>query len=350
MKMRNLNVGEWSESYVLLKLLAEPLLPTCDDNIAPLDNAYETVREIIITDSSGVKLPYRPLSKYSCAPNAEGKMWISAAEIKSELPKIIAELSSKHNSKGAFPMPRIQRLYSLLGLQSVKQNSSSKIDIELALDSSGPQKPPEGYSIKSQLGSPGQLLNASKHTNVGFAIQGPIDEIYRRFNTKPLRYQRVLESLIKDFGEIRFEKNWSETFHENLRDCDEGFPTFFANLVLEKYKSISQIPISELVNKTSTRQEVLRREKQVKRLLRAAALGMVPSKRWDGQLQGYGGYLIVTKQGEVLRLPMKNQNSFESYLYKNTYFDTPSRERRIDPDASGAATTFYLCASIRFLK
>jgi type II restriction enzyme len=350
MKLQNLNIGEWSECYVFLKLLADPLLPTCDENLTPLDHSYETVREIIITDTSGTKLPFRPLSKYICAPNSDNKQEITAAEIKRELPSIINELSSKHNSKGAFPIPRIQRLYGLLGIPNMSRNSRSKIDIELVLASSGAPKPPEGYSIKSQLGRPAHLLNASQSTNLGFRISGPVEKVLNQLNAKSVRYQTLLEALVEDFGEIKFEKIHSETFYENLRDCDEGFPSFFASLVLAKYMSKSKVPISDLVHKTSTSRELSRREMQMKRLLRSAALGMVPSKRWDGKLQGYGGYLIVTKQGEILRLPMENLDSFESYLFKNTYFDTPAKKKWIKPDASGSATIIYLNASIRFLK
>jgi hypothetical protein len=77
---------------------------------------------------------------------------------------------------------------------------------------------------------------------------------------------------------------------------------------------------------------------------------MVPGTRWSNQLQGYGGYLVVSPEGEILRLPLKNEDSFCSYLYNNTYLDTPSKKLWIEPSDINGRTELSLNFSIRFMK
>jgi len=64
-----------------------------------------------------------------------------------------------------------------------------------------------------------------------------------------------------------------------------------------------------------------------KRFLTDIALGMMPSKVWNGQLDATGGYLVVREDGEVLCYHIYNRNEFEDYLYSNTKFETASSSR-----------------------
>ncbi len=61
-----------------------------------------------------------------------------------------------------------------------------------------------------------------------------------------------------------------------------------------------------------------------KKFLTAVALGMKPVTIWDGIDEANGGYIIVTKQGDVLAYHIYNHNYFEEYLLNNTKYETAS--------------------------
>jgi len=66
---------------------------------------------------------------------------------------------------------------------------------------------------------------------------------------------------------------------------------------------------------------------KVKRLLTDIALGMTPSKMWDGKLDATGGYLVVKESGDIICYHIYNRNEFENYLFANTRIITPSTSR-----------------------
>ena len=54
---------------------------------------------------------------------------------------------------------------------------------------------------------------------------------------------------------------------------------------------------------------------------------MKPATIWDGIDEATGGYIIVTKQGDVLAYHIYNRNYFEEYLLKITKYETASTSR-----------------------
>lgn len=66
---------------------------------------------------------------------------------------------------------------------------------------------------------------------------------------------------------------------------------------------------------------------KVKKMLTDIALGMMPSKVWDGHWDATGGYLVVKEDGDLLCYHIYNRSEFEDYLYTNTRFETASSTR-----------------------
>ncbi|MCR8684104.1 HpaII family restriction endonuclease [Campylobacter ureolyticus] len=64
-----------------------------------------------------------------------------------------------------------------------------------------------------------------------------------------------------------------------------------------------------------------------KKFLTAVALGMKPATIWDGIDEANGGYIIITKQGDILAYHIYNRNYFEEYLLNNTKYETASTSR-----------------------
>lgn len=64
-----------------------------------------------------------------------------------------------------------------------------------------------------------------------------------------------------------------------------------------------------------------------KKFLTAVALGMEPAIIWDGIYEASGGYIIVTKQWDILAYHIYNRNYFEEYLLNNIKYETASTSR-----------------------
>ena len=89
-----------------------------------------------------------------------------------------------------------------------------------------------------------------------------------------------------------------------------------------------------------------------KKLLTECALGMIPSKMWDGTADATGGYIIVREDEEVLCYHLFNRNEFENYLLKNTKFETASTSRHEFGKIYKENNEYYikLNLQIRFIK
>jgi len=192
-----------------------------------------------------------------------------------------------------------------------------------------------GFSIKSKLGSPSTLLNSSEATNIVYQINGELsDEEIKEINNIDRQSDRL--RLIEEYGcPITYFNYASKTFFGNLLLIDGMLPEIVADCLLEYYKGTSISATKDVVKILSSKKENsipfedlnLFYSFKIKKLLLDAALGMMPSTKWNGRYEANGGYLVVKADGDIVCYHFYNKNDVESYLYNNTKFDTPSRTR-----------------------
>jgi hypothetical protein len=115
-----------------------------------------------------------------------------------------------------------------------------------------------------------------------------------------------------------------------MKMIDTALPEFVACMLLDFFsgrgKTITHLT-ELLVDSERTRKYALllaNYEYKIKNFLEAIALGMVPSKPWDGFSQAHGGYIVVKHDGEIVCFHLYNHDEFRSYLFENTCLDTPS--------------------------
>jgi type II restriction enzyme len=253
---------------------------------------------------------------------------------------------------GAFEMPIIQEIYQRLGLHSFKMSSQKKVDITLILSSnSGMSDQAQGFSIKSQLGSPSTLLNASAATNIYYNVDSAEESIHLK-EAELSHYRDILNFCKANKIQIKYSDYASQVFKDNLSFFGNDFPEFFAEVVRSYVSGDAKTRLlSELVvvNSSGPR-DLARREFQMKSFLRAVALGLVPNSPWDGNLKGYGGYLIVKDSGELLCFLLENDDEFKSYLYLDTSLTTPKNDLFAATTYEQDSARVALNAQIRFLK
>jgi type-2 restriction enzyme hpaII len=54
---------------------------------------------------------------------------------------------------------------------------------------------------------------------------------------------------------------------------------------------------------------------------------MKPATVWNGEDEATGGYIVVTREGEVVAYHLYNRNHFENYLLSHTRYETASTTR-----------------------
>ena len=62
----------------------------------------------------------------------------------------------------------------------------------------------------------------------------------------------------------------------------------------------------------------------MKSFLYAAYCGMTASTLWDGKGEVNGGFITVTKEGDVIANYALESEAFKAYLFNNCYLEFPS--------------------------
>lgn len=330
------NKGEWSEVYVLLKLLGDKQVFAGDGDLNKIVGLLFPIIQILKKESNGTY-------NFEYAKNI---VVVSQSEVKYRIPIVQFQEQSKilldaiKEAQGSsFNVPIVEEFLRSFGSHSLKANSSTKSDIQLVVhDLRTGTTPLLGFSIKSQLGGASTLLNAGKTTNFVYRITDinldsnalqSVNSIEGRSKIKD-RLKKVFEL----GGRLQFDRVFDTTFNNNLLLIDSLLPQILSTLVLYHYTSehSSFVKLVTEMEKENPLHFDFRQghpyyKYKIKRFLSEVALGMVPSKVWDGNLDATGGYLIVKDDGEVLCYHIYNKNDFENYLLNNTKMETASSTR-----------------------
>ena len=238
------------------------------------------------------------------------------------------------NEKGAFELPSVWKFAKSVGLTTIKASSRDKADITLMVhDIKSGKDDTFGFSIKSQLGSPSTLINASAATNLTYKLTGntlSADQMATFNGIK--KFRDKFEYLSTLDADIEFVKVDNDTFNFNLKMVTAEMPMILSEMLKVYYSGqASELnKIAEILSKKSiagTIDDVTYLRHNIKDLLTNIALGMVPATKWTGDFEATGGYIIVKDDGDVVCYHIYNRNAFRNYMIDNTRFDTPSTSR-----------------------
>ncbi len=329
------NKGEWSELYTLFKLLADGKLYAADADTNKIPDIYYDVLKVLRAEKD-TKTEYSREAEVKVI-NAESGEVICSVPIQSfieQTDKLLAALKAQVKKDGAFELPEIWSFAESIRCRALKAKSQDKADIILMVhDIMSGRDDTFGFSIKSQLGSPSTLFNASGTTNFTYKVTGHTltDSEIETFNGYK-KYNQKFEYLHSLGGDVEFVKVDTDTFEFNLKMVTSEMPEIFTAMVKAYYEGRASklseltdiIADSGLVNTLDNK--VYLRHK-VKNLLTNIALGMVPGTLWTGDYEATGGYIIVKDDGDIVCYHIYNHNAFMNYMLSNTRFDTPSQSR-----------------------
>ena len=321
------NRGEWSELYAIGYLVTHGGGFGADE-FTKLDPAiFYKVLEVVDNPTGQSETIYKLHEKHvEIFQNGMAIIRIDKGEIEIRLKSFYEDLLSQTQSH-AFSLQSGEQLMRILNKDKLSAISSLSADVDLILEDlqSQTQSPRKGFSIKSEIGSPATIFNASKSTNLTYKLIGNgIPKPFAKRNAVKTNIQRLYD----DGYELAFEKFDNPMFEKNLRNIDSNLPSYLAQLLLAYTRSATTkiSKICDLAFPVSEPDSDMKIQK-IRKFLSAATMGLTAASEWSGYPEDFGGILLVKKDGDVLFYYLYNMKKFEQYLFNNLRFDTPVATR-----------------------
>ena len=307
------NKWEWAEVYVLLRLLAE--------------------------ENKGEVKEYTAGEMISIYINGEKVKELPVTEFELEYGNLLKEINSE-DSKCAFSVESTQNFMDRILCYKIFAPTTNKSDITVKIiDADTVYSTTIGSSMKSKWGLYHTLLNTGKDTNFIYNIVHNHPDLIREANgiykvsgdKNHTDVRERINKIIKESGTLKYRKMNNQIFEDNLVLIDSNMDKIIAETLLYFYKDgISNC--NEMVEKLEQENpmnygNVNAYRYKFRKFLTAVALGMKPATVWDGLDEATGGYIVVTKEGNVLAYHIYNRNYFEEYLLSNTKYETASTSR-----------------------
>jgi len=324
------NKGEWSELYTFLYLMDNPNLVIVDENLQEKNDTTFKILEFLLANKTKYQLLNndKVLKISPTGHHQEYDINYISSQHKILLEKIVA-----HNSaKGTFEINEtVSLINDLLDGNKLKGSSRVKGDLEaFVFDSLKNSSVNISYNIKSNLGSPATLLNASNNTNFIYEITNINDDIMNQNNAINTRTKLLdrCNFLMNNSAKIDFLKVESDKFYFNLQMVDTNLDNILAEMLFNSYykneKDIKQVINDMPGNKD--KHDIYK--KKISDFANAVTFGMRAGEKWNGENEVNGGILLITKTGEVYLLDLiYYENIVNKYLIDNIKLDSPSSTR-----------------------
>ncbi|MEN9918261.1 MAG: hypothetical protein RL662_697 [Bacteroidota bacterium] len=330
------NKGEWSEIYTLFKLLADKQVYAGNGNLNRVDDLFYPILKIIREEENVYDYTIASGDIVIISTANEELLRIPISEFKNQADSLFHTIKT---GKGAFTSTQTASFMQSVYCSRLKAKSSDKTDIKIVIhDLRTGICPTLGFSIKSKMGNPSTLINASGATNFCYRVTGTkltpqqLTEI-NGIDTRSKIKDRIAK--IKELGAtLSYVGIDSSIFYNNLVLIDSSLPLIVSQMLLMYFSGmgtrVSDLS-KQLQDKNPLDYELQHKhqfyEYKIKRLLSDAALGMKPATVWSGTFEANGGYLVVKEDGDVLCYHIYNRNDFEDYLLNTSFMDTPSSSR-----------------------
>lgn len=336
------NKGEWSELYVLVKLLADGKLFQSDINLnIDEDNVYDVIKA------------YKGENDYDLEFDREndvivykikngGKYQVSRKTIE-EFKQItnVLFLGIKKGKGLSFSIPSVEPILNDFEVQRIKASAGTKADIKLRIyDHRLARETDLGFSIKSLLGSNSTLFNTGPGNNFIFEVSD-IDYIdVNNFNKTTYAPSGKMSKLtyrinrIEELGgKFEFSGIQSEQLWRNLKMVDGDLPSILGwalyyrwltskSSLLEVTSLLEENDPLNFYNGKESQQKLY--EYKIKKFLVESAMGMTSEKPWLGEYDSFGGVIIAKNDGDLVCFHIYDFNLFRNYLLNNTVFEQPS--------------------------
>ena len=332
------NKGEWSELYVLFKLLSEGRLYAADEAFRKSE-VYFPVLSVLREETKGTRTEYETGGRVKIYINDEAVTTVDATDIEDEAQYFLQELQSAPRGSG-LAFARTEEFARGMFVFRLSAPAADKSDILVHLrDVYTGHCPTVGFSIKSELGDSPTLLNAGRTTNFIYRISGAADAFLAE-ETAPYgsagerrraTIREKIAALVQDGRRFVYEGMENPVFRDNLLLIDSNMDRMVAETLLYFYRDGISL-CADMVERLTQDDPLSFGNRyayayKFKKLLSSVALGMKPATVWNGEDEATGGYIVVTREGDVVAYHLYNRNHFENYLLSHTRYETASTTR-----------------------
>ena len=352
------NKGEWSEPYVAARILGEGKLYMADNNGEKNPNAWMDVLELMRDETANrlVVYSYDPqTTDVHISVNDSPTKIVPATTFMHLADKLMSEITSASGTTFHINEELWEQFWDS-EFQSLKARSEDKSDLHLSVidNRSGVVRHKIGFSIKSEFGRPSTLFNTAKASACVYKLEGfteadadQVNSIFTQVTKNDKTRNKVavgkrclkIEELIqgKTQGKIIHQgtpyapKAGCKAFSENLELLNPRLLELLPSLLWEHH--CGRIPgrtipeICDFLVQTNPLGLTRPQEKytyMLKSFLYAAYCGMTASTLWDGRSEVNGGFIHVSKSGEVLAFYAMESDSFKDYLFRNCFLESPA--------------------------
>lgn len=326
------NKGEWSELYTFLKLLSEGRVYAANEKVEKIVDLYYPILKIKREENKGELIEYVIKDSNVIIECWTGdKFTVSRDLLDENANKLLKEMAAH---SGSFEVEEVANFANGIKVTKLKAPSTDKTDITMQIqDTHTSYIRDVGFSIKSEVGNSPTLLNAGATTNFIYSVEGITSEQAKDINAIDTRtkIKDRIKRITELGGTISFCDMNDKKFKRNLIMIDSSMPQIIGEIL--KYHYLEDIKdCKKLVELVGERDpllygETVMYEYKFKKFLCSCALGMTPSKQWDGLDEANGGYIIVKADGEILAYHIYNRDAFEKYLLDNTVLERASTTR-----------------------
>lgn len=335
------NKGEWSEVYVLFRLLGDGRIYAADNNMKKIKDTYISIIKVLREEEQGNVLEYITGEEVRIVKNNEELLSLPAKDFSNIADHVLQQLLKDDisNGKGSFSIAKAENFMNKVFVYKIKapayainQQFGGKADITMQIRN--PQSnmiQDAGFSIKSKCGSASSLVNASEATNFVYEVKGINDEQMELINKIDTHY-KVLDRLqyLKSINaELKYTGTYRKQCAQNLILLTSDMEHILAHALIYRYRDrISHC--TKLADKLAEDNPLMFEYPEeiyhvrLKTFLYACFGGLNLGEKWHGTVDVNGGYIEVNKDGEVLAYHNHIQDIFKQYLLANCRFDTGS--------------------------
>ena len=360
----NYNAGEWSEAYLLLKLISAGRIHAGDEAFNRIDNTYMDVEAVMKRNLDNVLECDRKGAVVECwliyDDGTQSERIVFPIDRFSEMAEMLLQEIKNRPRTGSFSITQAETFLQSIGDESIKagvvregsayeEAFKGKTDIVLRIVYQG-ENSILGFSVKSALGSPATLFNAAAASAFEYRLDNCTHEDFLKLNDLVSasghpdvikRVDYIRNNCIRmrfthtRIGEPNARNRFTEAgphFQWNLELLDSRMPVFISETLLVRYgyygtpvkKCKDIIAEIEKLNPLNVRNPIIYYRTKLEDFVYASFGQMTATREWDGRHVINGGYIEIKNNGEVLYYRATSDDKFKGFLVNKTHFESPS--------------------------
>ena len=289
--------GEWTEAYVFMRLLGEGRIYGASSHLTTDDSVFIKMGNIIGDETNQILIFKRFVD--------DQVDYIKA--------------SKDDNRMTVVTVPEVSE-YAQFLYDCVKMRASSRVT-SMTKD----------FSVNNHVGSPATLFNCSQTSGFTFEVVGCDEASMHQINSKDA-FLSIMDEIRKNYS-LKYVGCRNETFEQNIAIVDSRMEEILSSAVLAhaSYYGTCGSDVKKVCNKVIELNPIHMKNPHIfypakfKDFLFASFAGMTASSVWNGRKKLTGGYIDVSRSGDMLYYRAMSDDIFGNYLFENTYLDRPDR-------------------------